>query len=448
MWTNYIQPPLPLELSDTNGRVLSDNANSVKVEDRAFHEWYRFVLSYPPHLVREYIHRFSLNPGNVLLDPFCGTGTTLVEAKLGKLHGIGTEANPFPHFASSVKTDWSVSPTEIETAATQVADSAYKMLLEQGLDDNIISQGNSIPLRQLPATAEKALIKNSISPLPLHKTLVLLDNIKAFSNTPFYRYGLLALGKALVTTIGNLKFGPEVGVGKQKQDVAVIAAWLIEIDRIVRDLRSLDDRAFPPTHVHLTDAREIGTILPACSVDAVITSPPYPNEKDYTRTTRLESIILGFAEDIHGVQTVKRQLVRSNTRSVYSTDDDEQWVVSHKEIQRLANEIEQRRIELGKNSGFERQYARVTQLYFGGMARHLAGLRRVLKPGARLAYVVGDQASYLRVMIRTGALLADLAERLDYQVEGIDLFRTRFATATQVDLREEVVVLKWPGFKK
>ena len=89
-------------------------------------------------------------------------------------------------------------------------------------------------------------------------------------------------------------------------------------------------------------------------------------------------------------------------------------------------------------------YARVTKLYFGGMARHLAELTKVLKPGAKLAYVVGDQASYLRVMIKTGQILASIAERQGYQVERIDLFRTRFSTATKNDLREEVVVLRWP----
>jgi len=87
----------------------------------------------------------------------------------------------------------------------------------------------------------------------------------------------------------------------------------------------------------------------------------------------------------------------------------------------------------------------VTRLYFGGMARHLASLRTALAPGARLGYVVGDQASYLRVMIRTGTILAQIAERLGYQVDRIDLFRKRFATATQQELREEVVVLTWPG---
>ena len=79
------------------------------------------------------------------------------------------------------------------------------------------------------------------------------------------------------------------------------------------------------------------------------------------------------------------------------------------------------------------------------MARHLASLRPVLKPGARLAYVVGDQASYLRVMIRTGRLLAELAQSLNYTVTGIDLFRTRPSTVTGEQLREEVVLLEWPG---
>jgi hypothetical protein len=72
----------------------------------------------------------------------------------------------------------------------------------------------------------------------------------------------------------------------------------------------------------------------------------------------------------------------------------------------------------------------------------------VLRPGAQLAYVVGDQASYLRIMIRTGRLLADIAEALGYQLMRRDLFRTRYATATREQLREEVVILQWPGKKR
>jgi hypothetical protein len=87
----------------------------------------------------------------------------------------------------------------------------------------------------------------------------------------------------------------------------------------------------------------------------------------------------------------------------------------------------------------------VTRQYFGGMARHFADLREILRPGAQLAYVVGDQASYLQVMIRTGEILAEIAQGLGYELVRIDLFRTRLATATKEQLREEVVVLRWPG---
>jgi hypothetical protein len=100
---------------------------------------------------------------------------------------------------------------------------------------------------------------------------------------------------------------------------------------------------------------------------------------------------------------------------------------------------------LGKTSGFEKLYGRLTKLYFGGMARHLAAMRPLLRPGARLGYVVGDQASYLQVHIPTGSILADIATTLDYRHVRTDLFRTRLATSTKQQMREEVLVLEWEG---
>ena len=261
---------------------------------------------------------------------------------------------------------------------------------------------------------------------------------------PFYKYGLLALGSALVNSIGNLRFGPEVGVGKKKQDTLVVAPWLAEVRKMAEDIAGVRGQTYLDGRIHLADSRSLRQVVAAQSIDAVITSPPYPNEKDYTRTTRLESVVLGFISDKEQLRALKKTLIRSNTRGVYKGDQDDVWVEDHDEIQGIADAIEDRRIELNKTSGFERMYPRVTRLYFGGMARHLAEMRSVLKPGAMLAYVVGDQASYLRVLIQTGKLLADIAGSLGYEVVRIDLFRTRFATATQMELREEVVVLRWP----
>jgi len=424
----------------------NSGSNKLSPQDRAFHDWYRFVLSFPPHLVRHYLDKFNLSGDHVVLDPFCGTGTTLIEAKLARVKSIGLEANPFPYFASTVKLDWNLSPDLLISQTQEIANAARALLQTQGIDDNSIfdQAPEKFTLRTLPLEAMSLLLKNSISPLPLHKTLILLDCLDEYKDQPFYRHARLGLANALVYKISNLHFGPEVGVKKPKTDVPVVDNWLTEIEKIANDLRSVQGKNFPESNIYRADARSMGSI-PSNSIDAVITSPPYPNEKDYTRTTRLESVLLGFIKTKEELRTLKKELVRSNTRGVYQDDDDDRWISDNLEIQRLAEEIENRRITLGKDSGFEKQYSKVTRLYFGGMARHLAELRRVLRPGAQLAYVVGDQASYLRVMIRTGHLLAEIAATLGYKVVDIDLFRTRLATATREQLREEVVLLQWKG---
>jgi len=444
-------PPRNSKLSkrtDKNDETIRQN-NKLDPRDRAFHDWYRFVLSFPPHLVRKYIQEFELDKRHILLDPFCGTGTTLVEAKLHMIGAIGLEANPFAHFAASVKTDWEIESNTFRSRSDEVAKQVREVLRLEGIDDNQShAEDTKGPvLKKLNPDAAKLLIRDSISPLPLHKVLVLLECLGEHRGEPCHRHALLGLANALLFSISNLRFGPEVGIGKPKDDVPIIPPWLHEVNKMAADLSYVAGRPYPETLVHLADAREICDVVKPNSIDAVITSPPYPNEKDYTRTTRLESVVLGFITNKEELRSLKRQLIRSNTRGVYSTDNDDQWIADHKDIQKIADAIEKRRLELGKTSGFEKLYEKVTRLYFGGMARHLSELRPLLRPGARLAYVVGDQASYLRIMIRTGQLLADIAQRLGYELVRIDLFRTRFATATREELREEVVVLRWPGQK-
>ena len=420
---------LPTELADTR-----PSRNQIFSEDKPIHDWYRFVLSYPPHLVREYAARFGLHGDAVLLDPFCGTGTTVVEAKKLGIESVGIEAVPMSAFAARTKARWDISPDDLLEDAELVAAAAAAE----------IEQRANGPLRTLPDAQTKLLLNNSISPKPLHQTLILRDTIRAIGGARTDHL-LLALARQLPTAIGNLRFGPEIGLGTIKEDAPVVELWQKQVERMASDLRQWRHRKTTVARVIGGDARSADNLLTPASVDAVITSPPYPNEKDYTRTVRLESVILGFLEDRDSLRATKQQLVRSNTRSVYKADDDDAWLARFPAITDLADQIEQRRIELGKTSGFEKMYHRVTRLYFGGMARHLDALKPVLKPGAQLAYVVGDQASYFRIMIRTGELLGQIAERLGYEISGRDLFRTRAATATRAQINEEVLVLRWPG---
>lgn len=428
-------------------KLKNSEKNKLHLSDRQFHDWYRFVLSYPPHLVRQYLKEFILKPDDIVLDPFCGTGTTLVEAKLMNVSSIGIEANPFAHFASGVKTQWDVDSVELLKIAKTIKTIANKKITEQGISDSpSLNTYSEMQLRQFNPSQWKLVLKNSISPLPLHKCFVLLDVINEYKHTRYHKYLMLALANSAVFQFSNLRFGPEVGVGKIKQDAAVISLWFGKVLEMISDLKEVgQSRTNINANVFLSDSRNLSDLLNGSKISAVITSPPYPNEKDYTRTTRLESVLLGFINNKEDLRALKKTLLRSNTRGVYKGDTDDEYVKFFPEIQRLAAEIEGRRIKLGKTSGFERLYHKVTKLYFGGMAKHLLELQSVLNPGAKLAYVVGDQASYLRVMIRTGHLIAEIAESLGYELVRIDLFRTRFSTATKTNLNEEVVVLRWPG---
>ena len=408
--------------------------NKLRVEDSSIHDWYRFVLSFPPHLVQQYLETFCVDQTSFVLDPFCGTGTTNVECKKHGVSSWGIEASPLTHFVSKTKCVWANDTFNFLNTAKQIALAAARTI-------NSLSKPRTLSEEQT-----SLILKNSICEQPLSSTLVLRDSIRA-ANSPFEDYYLLALAKHIVYSYSNLKFGPEVGISrKKKESVDVVEIWLSEIERMETDLEYWKHHSSTFADISLGDARSIPKRDYIGKVDCVITSPPYPNEKDYSRTTRLESVILGFIKTKDDLRNIKKGFIRSNSKNVYSSDNYAQYISNIGSINKLSNEIEERRLELGKTSGFEKLYASVVKQYFGGMARHLSELKPYLRNGASLAYVVGDQASYLQIPIRTSVLLGEVAESIGgYRVDRVDTFRKRFATATETWLNEDVLVLKYKG---
>ena len=175
------------------------------------HDWYRFVLSFPPHLVRTYIEQFGIDGSQVVLDPFCGAGTTLVESKKSGIPSVGMDSHPMAYFASSVKVDWSVSSDHVLAYASQVAESfgAAMNNAEQTeltyVNRNLQSPDSLIGL--LGPEESRLLIKNSISPRPVLKALALLRQIDEHGDDSLRKIGRLALAGALVNGVSNLKFG-------------------------------------------------------------------------------------------------------------------------------------------------------------------------------------------------------------------------------------------------
>ncbi|MFP4057453.1 MAG: hypothetical protein ACLF0G_11345 [Candidatus Brocadiia bacterium] len=444
--------------------------NKLKVKDQAVHAWYRFVLGYPPHLVRQYLDKLGVGPDDGwILDPFCGTGTTPVEARLNGYRTFSTDGNPICVLATRVKLAWGIELEKAERLLGEILGLSSACLLVHGLDPGPRAQtqleffGAEVvdpsdrDWRRARGFCPDALVspqsaglipKGFISPKPLLRVLAVRFAIETLVGERALReFLLLALATVIVATAGNVGFGPEVYRRKPKEDADVLRAFGAMVAQMIADLADLKSGRqgpFPQACVFRDDARQLSSLEGKGPVGAVITSPPYPNEKDYTRSTRLESVLLGLLRTKPGLRGLKEGLLRSNTRNVFKADDDDRYVADLPSVTRLAQTIEDKRIQLGKTSGFERQYHRVTALYFGGMFRHLRSLYPRIRPGAQCAYVVGDQMSFFRVHIKTAHVLADVALKAGYQVEGIELWRTRAATATGADLEENVLILRRP----
>ncbi len=67
------------------------------------HNFYRYPARFSPLFVREAIRQYS-RPGDVILDPFMGGGTTVVEAIALGRKAIGVDLNTLAHFVTTVKT--------------------------------------------------------------------------------------------------------------------------------------------------------------------------------------------------------------------------------------------------------------------------------------------------------------------------------------------------------
>jgi DNA modification methylase len=432
--------------------VRNAERNRIQSGDLAIHNWYQFILGYPPHLVREYIERFDVTDDDVVFDPFCGTGTTPVEALKNGISCCGLEANPIAAFASKVKAYGDYDPEVLREYLGYIycsmkASYQYHGILEPQEDLFAYkTKLDTITIKHaidLPEQQKKVIPRGFISPRPLQKVLIIREIIRRIENKTARDFFLLALATFIVKEAGNVRFGPEVGRTKPKNDIESINTFTNIAEGMITDVQ----RTQLTGHAQIIsgDARELDKYLPQnmrTRINAVITSPPYPNEKDYTRSTRLESVLLDFIRNKRDLRNIKEKLLRSNSRNIFASDTDEQYVSRFSRITSIAREVEQIRLDLNKTSGFEKHYKKIVLHYFGGMYRHFEVLKPFLAEDCKLAYVVGDQMSFFRVHIPTAELLAEIAESLGYAVKRIVLWRRRAATATRMQLDENVLILE------
>jgi hypothetical protein len=405
----------------------------------SIHRWYNIVLGYSNKLVTELLDELSLGSGEKVVDPFCGAATTLVECLKREIGCLGIDANPSSCFAARVKTNWRLHPTRLGELLSQVR-AEYQGKISSESDE--YHHDPTFTYMKSAGMIERGWI----SPAPLRKALTIKRAIGELKTSGDYKNALmLALVSEVVSAASNVRFGPELYCIEAKADPDVMAGFSRRVTQMQEDLDQVASPKDVTSEIFQGDSRNYFDLLQAArgsKFSAVICSPPYPAEHDYTRNARLELAFLEQVSDRDTLRAIKRSMIRSHTKGIYKGDRDASFVRENSQIKAIVKEVEQK-IE-GKTYGFARLYPRVVQEYFGGMKRHLKHIRHFLCSGARCAYILGDQSSYLRVHIPTAEILSGIAQEVGFKRVEIRHWRTRWSTTTSKTLDENILLMENP----
>lgn len=388
-------------------------------------------MAFSPDLVHSLLQKLKADNSGSVLDPFCGTGTTIVESKGLGIPAIGIDSSPFCAETSWAKTYWDVSPERLERLSAEAL--AGGMVRKPG-DAFDAWEGLTV------------IDRGWLSRKTVSDALSLLESIDGVARGHERKMLRLAAVWAVKEWSSNVRFGPEAYRVTGTRSLPVEKAFKRKVGQMVSDLRGLPAEAtLPAASLHCADSRNICETLAGSEPEPkwVITSPPYPTEHDYTRIMRIELELSGHIRSREELRAVKEQMLRSNSKNVYAGDNDYEYVRSCNKVRRLVERIQAQ--SKTRNYGFARQYPRVVAEYFGGIYRHMKSLADCLPEGARCAYVLGEQRSYFGTLIPTPRVFAHLCSShgLPFRATGLQTVKTRIATrGTRARINEQVVFLK------
>lgn len=339
------------------------------------HGLHPFAAKCPPPLVAWLIERWS-QPGDTILDPMAGSGTTLIEAQLLERRSIGVELDPFSCLLCEVKTT-ALDVAELTRVTTGLlADVERRCARYDAGERDHMPRLPEFPRRDywfLPEVSAKlAIIKSAIA-----ETTV----------PPAYRHFYYVAFSSLIlarTSVANARDVVHSRHHYRRHEVSpnVAAIFRQRVQRMASQMRAFADRLAIlgrtyPAKVIEHDARHLP--LQAGTIDLVLTSPPYCNALDYTRAHWLAvawlADILGIAIDAYG--HLGRSYIGTD-RGALSRRDDFSAGLALPMVAGLVAEIAE----------LDAKKAAVVRHYFADMWQLLREIGRVLRPGGHAALVV------------------------------------------------------------
>ncbi|MEG0962859.1 MAG: DNA methyltransferase [Lachnospiraceae bacterium] len=416
--------------------------NFSKNKDIPYHGWFKYREGFSHTLIKELLERCELGENEYVLDPFCGSGTTVVEAALNGLSGIGIDINPMSAFISEVKCR-SYSDQEVEIAKT-----AIPRIVEQAKETEL-----SLEYKERYSEVEKFFSQHNFERLISIRQVIDLNKnqygnkmyelmlcayiciIEAVSDRKRDGNGL----KTLVSKITNVENYYEDKLNEMISD--------IENHRISDNLVSIldcgDAMRLSETVKKYTDAIEK-------QLGAIMYSPPYANSFDYFESYKMEVILADYASDMKDISAYRQQAVESFIGRSDARDDTRDFIEWMS--QEIENGIPEKEARTGKKDARTRRVPKMIKGYFTDMEKVIAESASVL-PSGKKCYIVVGQSAYLGRIVPTDLFLAAIAEDYDFEVNEIIVCRIAKTSGQQIQLypylsdslRESIVVLEKKG---
>lgn len=389
---------------------------------RPVYRWCKFKEAFSASLVEYLFHKYGITAGRIL-DPFAGSGTALFAASTMGIDADGIELLPIGHEIIKAKQilDAEFTPEDFERLRQWSALRLWEQSeMRVSLPELRITQG------AYPEKTKEA-IEQYIGACQQENSRV----------QAVLRFALLC---ALESTSFTRKDGQYLRWdyrsgrthGKKIFDKGEIPefehAICEKINEILEDtLPSYQTSLFPTEklqgQIRLYDGSCLHILprLPDSPYDAIMTSPPYCNRYDYTRTYALELALLGIDEQ--GLLRLRQEMlsctVENRAKDLLSINPRWTTALAAADEQELLQAIlkyleDQKARGALNNNGIPR----MVRGYFYEMACVIAECVRVLKPNAPL-FMVNDNVRYAGASISVDMILSDIAEKLGFHIESI-----------------------------
>ncbi|GBC60446.1 hypothetical protein DENIS_1399 [Desulfonema ishimotonii] len=386
----------------------------------ASHNFHSFPAKFPPQLPRTFIEALT-HPGDIVLDPMMGSGTTILEAWLAGRRGIGADIDPLALLLSKVK----VTPLDVQTVirtGNTIVENATSAVRENhlALSETLKKQWDAktrtfidywfAPETQIELTALRLEIEKIDDPAVKSFFQII------FSTIIITKSGGVSLAFDLAHTRPHrakvvLSKEGAVLIGQELRDnpsprirflTKTLRSPITEFKkRFQQNVRSLPETAQGKIPPATFSGNAQWLALADHSADLIVTSPPYAsNAIDYMRAHKFSLAWMGL--DIDKLGAKRREYIGGE-------------FLNHFEFEKLP---EASAAVVADIRDCDEKKARVLHRYYSEMTRTLREMFRVLRPGKAAIVVVGSSVMRGRDT-RTQHCLADIGRAIGFEVPGI-----------------------------